>query len=151
MKSLERIIDPAARLGQAQELCQTSCDYLEPVGVFQSLLRTIEQIEKILEQETSFLMANQEMDLRAINSAKSRALFDFNNLLKLIGPVSGAVADRFSSRLCRLKNKLEANSEALQLHLNAISELADFIRRALETQEDDGTYEAQALNRGNIR
>ncbi|KFH19053.1 hypothetical protein IB60_15540 [Brucella abortus LMN1] len=53
--------------------------------------------------------------------------------------------------LDRLKQKLERNCEALQLHLRAVGELADLIRGALETQEADGTYNMQSARLGHAR
>ena len=116
------------------------------------VMRAIQRLEDVIDTETRLLLEGGNPDLAEINSRKSRGLYDFNKAIrKAAGAAEPAAMKRLQPLLDNLKQKLEKNCEALQLHLRAVGELADLIRGALETQEADGTYSMQSARLGHAR
>ena len=116
------------------------------------VMRAIQRLEDVIDTETRLLLEGGNPDLAEINSQKSRGLYDFNKAIsKAAGAAEPAAMKRLQPLLDNLKQKLEKNCEALQLHLRAVGELADLIRGALETQEADGTYSMQSARLGHAR
>ena len=127
---------------------------MEPVEnpTLKPVVRAIQRLEDVIETETRLLMEGGNPDLAEINSRKSRGLYDFNKAIKkAAGLDEPATLKGLQPLLDSLKQKLEKNCEALQLHLRAVGELADVIRSALETQEADGTYSMQSARLGHAR
>ncbi len=116
------------------------------------VVRAIQRLEAVIDTETRLLLEGGNPDLAEINSRKSRGLYDFNKAIKKAASAAEpATMKRLQPLLDSLKQKLEKNCEALQLHLRAVGELADLIRGALETQEADGTYSMQSVRLGHAR
>lgn len=116
------------------------------------VVRAIQRLEDVIDTETRLLLEGGNPDLAEINSRKSRGLYDFNKAIKKAASAAElATMKRLQPLLDSLKQKLEKNCEALQLHLRAVGELADLIRGALETQEADGTYSMQSVRLGHAR
>ncbi|MGX5710274.1 flagellar protein FlgN [Brucella lupini] len=116
------------------------------------VVRAIQRLEDVIDTETRLLLEGGNPDLSEINSRKSRGLYDFNKAIKKAASAAEpATMKRLQPLLDSLKQKLEKNCEALQLHLRAVGELADLIRGALETQEADGTYSMQSVRLGHAR
>ncbi|WP_139976393.1 MULTISPECIES: flagellar protein FlgN [Brucella/Ochrobactrum group] len=116
------------------------------------VVRAILRLEDVIDTETRLLLEGGNPDLAEINSRKSRGLYDFNKAIKKAASVAEpATMKRLQPLLDGLKQKLEKNCEALQLHLRAVGELADLIRGALETQDADGTYSMQSVRLGQAR
>lgn len=125
---------------------------LEREPALKPVLRAIERLEGVIETETRLLMEGGNPDLAEINTRKSRGLYDFNKAIRRAsGIAEPALMKGLQPLLENLRQKLERNCEALQLHLRAVGELADLIRGALETQEADGTYSAQSARLGQAR
>ena len=116
------------------------------------VVRAIQRLEDVIDTETRLLLEGGNPDLAEINSRKSRGLYDFNKAIKKAASAAEpATMKRLQPLLDSLKQKLEKNCDALQLHLRAVGELADLIRGALETQEADGTYSMQSVRLGHAR
>ena len=141
-----QIVAMTSEPGQAlaEELAENPT--LKPV------VRAIQRLEDVIDTETRLLLEGGNPDLAEINSRKSRGLYDFNKAIKKAASAAEpATMKRLQPLLDSLKQKLEKNCEALQLHLRAVGELADLIRGALETQEADGTYSMQSVRLGHAR
>ncbi|WP_245581811.1 flagellar protein FlgN [Phyllobacterium phragmitis] len=118
-------------------------------AILKPVVLAIQRLENVVETETQLLLDGANPDLGEINARKSRGLYDFTRAMNKAGALADAAALRtLQPLLDRLKQKLERNCEALQLHLRAVGELSDIIRTALETQEADGTYSMQHARAG---
>ncbi len=116
------------------------------------VVRAIQRLEDVIDTETRLLLEGGKQDLAEINTRKSSGLYDYNkSIKKAASDAEPATMKRLQPLLDSLKQKLERNCEALQLHLRAVGELADLIRGALETQEADGTYSMQSVRLGHAR
>ncbi|MGO1163660.1 flagellar protein FlgN [Brucella pseudogrignonensis] len=125
---------------------------LEQQPVLTPVVRAIQRLEEVIDTETRLLLEGGDPDLAEINSRKSRGLYDFNKTIKKAASLAEpATMKGLQPLLDSLKQKLEKNCEALQLHLRAVGELADLIRGALETQDADGTYSMQSARLGHAR
>ena len=125
---------------------------LEQEAALKPVVRAIQRLEDVIDTETRLLLDGGNPDLVEINSRKSRGLYDFNKAMtKASSLTEPANMKGLQPLLDSLKQKLEKNCEALQLHLRAVGELADLIRGALETQDADGTYSMKSARLGHAR
>ena len=121
----------------------------EGQAALQPVVLAIERLESVVEAETQMLLEGEHPDLVEINARTSRGLYDFTRAMnKASARAEGAALKTLQPLLDRLRQKLERNCEALQLHLRAVAELSDIIRTAIETQEADGTYTLQHARAG---
>jgi len=124
----------------------------EQEAALKPVVRAIRHLEDVIDTETRLLLEGGNPDLAEINARKSRGLYDFNKAMTKAANLAGpSVMKGLQPLLDNLKQKLEKNCEALQLHLRAVGELADLIRGALETQDADGTYSRQSARLGHVR
>lgn len=124
----------------------------EQEAALKPVVRAIRHLEDVIDSETRLLLEGGNPDLAEINARKSRGLYDFNKAMTKASDIAGPTMMKgLQPLLDSLKQKLEKNCEALQLHLRAVGELADLIRGALETQDADGTYSRQSARLGHAR
>nr|WP_235818197.1 flagellar protein FlgN [Brucella thiophenivorans] len=124
----------------------------EQEAALKPVVRAIKHLEDVIDTETRLLLEGGNPDLAEINARKSRGLYDFNKAMTKASDLAGpSMMKGLQPLLDSLKQKLEKNCEALQLHLRAVGELADLIRGALETQDADGTYSRQSARLGHVR
>jgi hypothetical protein len=108
------------------------------LGGSASLERVIERLEEIVDEETAALRSRTAIDLKDFNNRKSQGLLELNRALRgLDGP---ALSQAASTRLARLRAKLEVNRAALETHLSAVREVASVLAEAIRDAESDGTY-----------
>lgn len=100
---------------------------------------SIQRLEDVLDQETAALKAGGEtVDLKAFNDRKSQALLELTRWMRNL-PIVGGSAE-LAARVARLKEKLVINQTALNLHLEAVREIATSMSDAIKQSESDGTY-----------
>lgn len=107
-----------------------------PGGNLAALLR---RIEAAVEEETSAIRTDMSYDLKASNARKSRYLYELNRAMKGTGPEHLA---EHGEMLLRLRQTLARNETAILAHLNAVNEVANLIKSAIQHAEADGTYSA---------
>ncbi len=101
----------------------------------------VARIERLLEQEAALLERHDIGALRELNMKKSRGLLELSRAMRALQGVDRAGLDP-APRLAQLREKLETNRNALEMHLRAAGEVALVIARAIEEHESDGTYGA---------
>ena len=105
----------------------------------------IERLEEAVEQETAALRARGGVDLKVFNDRKSQGLLELTRAMRHIEGAEPEPA--LVSRLTSLRAKLEANSAALKLHLDAVREISSAMADAMRDAEHDGTY-SRAIRKG---
>ena len=105
-----------------------------------NLAAIIGRIEAAVEEETAAIRGNPNFDLKASNARKSRYLYELNRAMKGIGQVQ--FLDEHREGLTRLKQKLARNEATILAHLNAVNEVANLLKSAIQNAETDGTYSA---------
>lgn len=98
----------------------------------------IGRIEDAVDEETAAIRVNPRFDLKASNVRKSRCLYELNRALK--GMDQSEFLDRHRDGLTRLQQKLTRNEAAILAHLNAVTEVANLLKNAIQSAEADGTY-----------
>jgi hypothetical protein len=99
---------------------------------------TIQRLEEAVEQETAALHSRAGADLKEFNDRKSQGLLELTRAMRHIegaAPEAGLVTS-----LARLRTKLDVNSAALKLHLDAVREVSAVMADAMRSAESDGTY-----------
>ena len=105
----------------------------------------IERLEEVVEQETTALQARTSVDLRSFNERKSQGLLELTRAMRHIEGTTPEPA--LITRLTSLRAKLDANSAALKLHLDAVREISAVMADAMRDAEHDGTY-SRSIRRG---
>lgn len=106
----------------------------------------IGRIEEAVEEETAGIRTGVAFDLKASNARKSRCLYELNRAMKGLGQAQFLAEHR--DGLVRLRQKLARNEAAILAHLNAVTEVANLLRSAIQHAETDGTYSAGAFGWG---
>jgi hypothetical protein len=109
-----------------------------PAATLTALMRAIERIEDLLDEETSALKNYRAVDLVSFIRRKSQGLLELTRAARALNGyhVEPAVTDRLEA----LKEKLETNQAVLQLHLEAVREVAELLTKVARDAESDGTY-----------
>lgn len=107
---------------------------------------TIERLEEAVEQETAALHSRAGGDLKEFNDRKSQGLLELTRVMRHIEGAAPEAA--LMSSLARLRTKLEINSAALKLHLEAVREISAVMADAMRSAESDGTY-SRSIRAGN--
>jgi hypothetical protein len=109
-----------------------------PAATLTALMRAIERIEDLLDEETAALKNYRAIDLVSFIRRKSQGLLELTRAARALNgyDVGPAVTDRLED----LKEKLQQNQAVLQLHLEAVREVAELLTKAARDAESDGTY-----------
>jgi len=100
----------------------------------------ISRIQEAVDEETAAIRTDISFDINASNIRKSRFLYELTRALKAAGDTSPPIEHR--SALECLRDKLAINESAIRAHLNAVSEIATLMQKAIQHAETDGTYSA---------
>ncbi len=105
-----------------------------------NLAALIGRIEEAVEEETAAIRSDPGFDIKASNARKSRCLYELNRAVK--GIAQPQLLAEHRDGLARLRQKLARNEAALLAHLNAVNEVANLLKNAIQNAEADGTYSA---------
>jgi hypothetical protein len=96
------------------------------------------RLVQLLDRETAALRSRQPVDMDDLCDRKNQALLEMSRIgRKLEGDV---VDPELRSLLADLRTKLDENRAVLQLHLQAVGEVADILTDAIRNADSDGTY-----------
>ena len=110
------------------------------VHLRESLAKTIARVERIVDLETETLQRCQPIDLGTFNHQKSHGLLELMRAMRTVGPI--LFDHQILQELAGLREKLEKNLVALDIHLKAVRQVSALITRAIEDDNSDGTYSA---------
>ena len=103
--------------------------------------------EEAVEQETVALQIRAGADLQGIQRSRRARVCLLAELAH--GRIEGAAPEPgLVTRLARLRTKLEINSAALKMHLDAVREVSAVMADAMREAESDGTY-SPSIRAGN--
>lgn len=98
----------------------------------------ISRIEGYLDEETEALNKSLNFDFKMSNDRKSQGLLDLNQALRHLQ--KSDVNSDLQLRLATFREKLAVNLRKIQLHLDAVKEIAAMLSDAIQNAESDGTY-----------
>ena len=104
----------------------------------QGLLAAIRRLENVVEEETVALETGMKIDFDDFSARKSRSMLEFVRLMRAQIYLGGEAEVR--EEVQRLRQKLERNRKILEMHYDAVREVATIIVRAIREAESDGTY-----------
>lgn len=102
------------------------------------LLAAIRRLENVVEEETVALETGKKIDFDDFSARKSRSMLEFVRLMRT-RIYLGSEAE-VTEEVQRLRQKLERNRKILEMHYDAVREVATIIVRAIREAESDGTY-----------
>ncbi|HEY1736771.1 MAG TPA: hypothetical protein VGG12_08995 [Methylovirgula sp.] len=102
------------------------------------MVKTIERIIAMIDHETDLLRTYRHVDLAAFNHQKSHALLELTRALRTVP--GGSIDKDVVAAIVRLRERLESNLKALDVHLKAVRRVSALIARAIEDDDSDGTY-----------
>lgn len=110
------------------------------------LLAAIRRLASIVEEETAALASGQKVDFDDFSARKSRSMLEFVRLMRARMHLGGEV--EITEEIRRLREKLERNRSILEMHYDAVREVAGIILGAIKEAESDGTYTGRAAQDG---
>ncbi|MCK1476760.1 flagellar biosynthesis protein FlgN [Bradyrhizobium sp. 197] len=110
------------------------------------LLAAIRRLESIVEEETVALGTGKKIDFDEFSARKSRSMLEFVRLMRARMHLGGEV--EITEEIQRLREKLERNRSLLEMHYDAVREVATIIVKAIRDAESDGTYTGRAAQDG---
>jgi hypothetical protein len=110
------------------------------------LLASIRRLESIVEEETVALATGKKIDFDDFSARKSRSMLEFVRLMRARMHLGGEA--EITEEIQRLRRKLERNRAILEMHYDAVREVATIIVRAVKEAESDGTYSGRAAQDG---
>ncbi|RTM07925.1 MAG: flagellar biosynthesis protein FlgN [Bradyrhizobiaceae bacterium] len=110
------------------------------------LLAAIRRLEGIVEEETIALTTGQKIDFDDFSARKSRSMLEFVRLMRARMHLGGEV--EVTEQIQQLREKLERNRSVLEMHYDAVREVAGIIVKAIKEAESDGTYTGRAAQDG---
>ncbi len=111
-----------------------------------SINRVIQRLEETVSEETALLKSHSSVDLNEYNARKSQGLLELTRALRTFD-VRRADNDTVF-QLQALRGALEANSAVLNLHLQAVREIATLVSDTIRESDSDGTYSPPGLAYG---
>jgi hypothetical protein len=102
------------------------------------LLTAIRRLENIVEEETAALATGKKIDFDDFSARKSRSMLEFVRLMRSRMHLGTEV--EVTEEIKRLREKLERNRAILEMHYDAVREVATIIVKAMKDAESDGTY-----------
>ncbi|MEZ2144982.1 flagellar biosynthesis protein FlgN [Bradyrhizobium sp. DN5] len=110
------------------------------------LLAAIRRLESIVEEETAALAAGKKIDFDDFSARKSRSMLEFVRLMRARMHLGNEI--EITEEIQRLREKLERNRSVLEMHYDAVREVATVIVKAIKDAESDGTYTGRATQDG---
>lgn len=110
------------------------------------LLAAIRRLETIVEEETAALATGQKIDFDEFSMRKSRSMLEFVRLMRARMHLGGET--EITEEIQRLREKLERNRSILEMHYDAVREVASIIVRAIKEANSDGTYTGRTAQDG---
>ncbi|MBH5368537.1 flagellar biosynthesis protein FlgN [Bradyrhizobium glycinis] len=110
------------------------------------LLAAIRRLATIVEEETTALATGQKIDFDDFSARKSRSMLEFVRLMRARMHLGGEV--EITEEIQRLREKLERNRSILEMHYDAVREVASIIVKAVKDAESDGTYTGRTAQDG---
>jgi hypothetical protein len=102
------------------------------------LKSAIERLEELIDQETAALQRRTAVDLNGFNDRKSHGLVELTRAMRHFE--STPPDQTLVASLTTLRTKLEDNSAALKMHLDAVREVSTVVAEAMQNADSDGTY-----------
>jgi len=110
------------------------------------LLAAIRRLESIVEEETVALTTGKKVDFDDFSARKSRSMLEFVRLMRARMHLGDEI--EITEAIQRLREKLERNRSVLEMHYDAVREVATIIVKAVRDAESDGTYTGRATQDG---
>ena len=110
------------------------------------LLAAIRRLANIVEEETAALATGQKVDFDDFSMRKSRSMLEFVRLMRARMHLGSET--EITEEIRRLREKLERNRSLLEMHYDAVREVAAIIVKAIKDAESDGTYTGRAARDG---
>jgi hypothetical protein len=108
------------------------------LGTNSTTLSAIERLTATIDEETDRLESRAQVDFDSFSQRKNRGLLELTRVMR---QAQGVEFDpRVVAHLTRLRASLVRNQAALQMHLDAVREVAAIIAKSIQEVESDGTY-----------
>ncbi|MEW7007044.1 MULTISPECIES: hypothetical protein [unclassified Lentilitoribacter] len=96
------------------------------------------RLEALLDLENSKIGKDLEFDIAASSTQKSRCLYEITTLLQ--NCKSDDIRAEHQNQLNAVQEKLAVNKRKLETHMEAVRDIANMLKDAVHSAEDDGTY-----------
>lgn len=104
------------------------------------------RLEMILDNENARIGVDPSFDLKASNLRKSRCLYELTMLNRKQTPTD--VSPSYLSQAKHIRNKLAANSEKVEAHLEACRSVVELLKTVAQDADADGIYSEEQFRYG---
>ncbi|KQR77724.1 hypothetical protein ASG25_05345 [Rhizobium sp. Leaf384] len=104
------------------------------------------RLEMILDNENARIGVDPTFDLKASNLRKSRCLYELTMLSRKETPADATPS--YVSQAKHIRNKLAANSEKVEAHLDACRSVVELLKAAAQDADADGIYSEEQFRYG---
>lgn len=115
-------------------------------NVLAAVLPVIVRIESVVSDENAMLRSGKPGPIKQYSERKNQGLLELSNALVMLRP-SEAEGKSVVDALASFVGKLEENKRLLQLHYEALRDLARVFATAAEEEMSDRTYSASRRSR----
>lgn len=117
-----------------------------PEAAYDAFFKVVERLESLLEDEMQSLKQCGGIDFNELTRRKRQGFLELNRLMRSF---EGTIPSQdIINRLASFRVKLDANGNALRVHLQAAQEITATIVRVMQEMDSDGTYSRAAVYRG---
>lgn len=102
------------------------------------------RLEALLDIENSKIGKDLEFDIAASSTQKSRCLYEITTLLQ--NCQAEDIRAEHQAQLSAVQEKLGINKRKLETHMEAVRDIANMLKDAVHSAEDDGTYSMGQFN-----
>lgn len=102
------------------------------------IMRAVIRLIEVVDQETIALRDHTATNLSEFNARKAHGLLELDRAVTLLNGAQPSTA--IMALLRELRDKLDANSRMLSMHIEAVREIAGVIADTIREADSDGTY-----------
>lgn len=105
---------------------------------YDALVSLLGRLETVIAEETIMLRAHRHEALAELTQQKRQGLLEMNRLMRALN--NTIPSQDLLARLASFRQRLSANSDALQVELRAAQDINAIIVNVMREAESDGTY-----------
>jgi hypothetical protein len=113
----------------------------QPAANPNAVITTIKRIEQLISEENAALGSRQAVGFKVFSDRKDQALLELQCALSSLRP--GNVGGDIAKALTSLVAQLERNKRLLEIHHEAVKDLANVFAASASEMMSDGTYSSR--------
>jgi len=145
-KAREKVLQKFEEEPTAVPQDETGLSEMQSSLSMQKLTAAIRALIEVVDHESSLLEQYRNPDYSEINARKARGVRVLNQTMaEYATELNQMERIKVEQHLATLQVRLDRNRVLLEMHLDAVGEMAQLLQQACDEQEADGTYDPASL------